>query len=184
MAPPPEQAHASRLALSRARLAIVVAVARNGTIGAGGTLPWRLPADLARFRAVTTGHAIVMGRRTWQSIGRPLPGRQNIVVTRDAGFVAPGAEVAGSLDAALARAALPHPVFCIGGGDLYREALPRADLLHVTEIARDVAGDTTFPPVDRAAWREVAREPQPAEGPEALPYAFVTYVRAVPDTAA
>ncbi|HEX4886190.1 MAG TPA: dihydrofolate reductase [Casimicrobiaceae bacterium] len=177
MAPPPSPAHASRLALEQARLALVVAVAANGTIGAGGGLPWRLPADLRRFREVTTGHAIVMGRRTWASIGRPLPGRQNIVVTRSTGFAAPGADVAHSLDEALARVHMPPPVFCIGGAELYRAALPRADLLYVTEIARDVPGDTALPPIDRTQWREVAREPHPPDGPDALPFAFVTYVR-------
>lgn len=177
MAPPHAQAHASRLALARAQFAIVVAVAANGTIGARGTLPWRLPADLARFREVTTGHAVVMGRRTWESIGRPLPGRQNIVVTRDASFRAGGADVAHSLDEALAAVRRPLPVFCIGGAELYRAALPRADLLYVTEIARDVPGDTSLPPIDRDAWREVARERHAPDGPQALPFDFVTYVR-------
>jgi len=107
-----------------ATLAIIAAVARNGVIGAHNTLPWRLPADLARFRMLTTGHTIVMGRKTWQSLGRPLPARQNIVVTRDPGFVAPGATVAGSLTQALALATLPRPHFCIGGAQLYAQARP------------------------------------------------------------
>lgn len=175
MAPPPSEAHAS--APAPARLAIVVAVARNGAIGAGGALPWRLPADLRRFRSLTSGHAVVMGRRTWESIGRPLPERQNIVVTRSRHFAAAGAEVAHSLDEALARVRLPAPAFCIGGAELYREALPRADALYVTEIARDVPGDTFFPPFDRREWREAAREKHPPDGPDALPFDFVTYVR-------
>jgi dihydrofolate reductase len=177
MAPPESPAHAARLALEGARLALVVAVAANGTIGVRGGLPWRLPADLRRFREVTTGHAIVMGRRTWDSIGRPLPGRQNIVVTRTPGFAAPGADVAPSLDAALALVRLPPPVFCIGGAELFREALRRADLLYVTEIARDVPGDTVLPPIDAAVWREIAREPHPPDGPDALAFDFVTYTR-------
>jgi dihydrofolate reductase len=177
MAPAPDPAHASRLALERARLALIVAMAANGTIGAGGTLPWHLPADLRRFRELTTGHAIVMGRRTWTSIGRPLPGRQSIVVTRSPDFVLHDADVVHSLDEALAAVRMPLPVYCIGGAELYRAALPRADLLYVTEIARDVAGDTCFPPIDRARWREIAREDHPADGPDALPFAFVTYVR-------
>lgn len=177
MAPPHSPAQAGGLVPGVARLAIVVAVATNGTIGARGSLPWRLPADLRHFRALTTGHAVVMGRRTWTSIGRPLPERQNIVVTRSPGFAATGAEVAPSLDAALARVRLPLPAFCIGGAELYREALPRADVLYVTEIARDVEGDTFFPPVDPLAWVEAAREPHPPEGPDRLPFDFVTYVR-------
>ena len=108
------------------KLALIAAVARNGVIGAGNALPWRLPADLRRFRALTSGHAVVMGRRTWESLGRPLPDRQNIVVTRAAGWHAAGAEVAASLAAALALARLPAPVFCIGGGRaLCRGAAPR-----------------------------------------------------------
>ena len=170
--------HASRLALAQARLAIVIAVAANGTIGAGGGLPWRLPADLRRFRQITTGHALIMGRRTWDSIGRPLPGRQSIVVTRSRDFAAPGADVVHDLDEALAAVRMPLPAFCIGGAELYRVALPRADLLYVTEIAHDVPGDTVLPPLDRLAWREVDREPHPPDGPQALAFAFVTYVRA------
>jgi dihydrofolate reductase len=177
MAPPPSEAHASPAAGAPARLAIVVAVAANGTIGANGTLPWRLPGDLRRFRSLTTGHAVVMGRRTWESIGRPLPDRQNIVVTRSRDFAAAGAEIAHSLDEALRLARLPAPVFCIGGAELYREALPRADALYVTEIARAVPGDTVFPPFDRHEWREAAREKRPPDDPDALPYDFVTYLR-------
>jgi dihydrofolate reductase len=175
MAPPASPAHA--VPPAPARLAIVVAVAANGTIGAAGTLPWRLPADLRRFKLLTRGHAIVMGRRTWDSIGRALPDRQNIVVTRSLDFTAPGAEVAHSLDDALARVRLPPPVYCIGGAELYREALPRADVLHVTEIERAVPGDTHFPPIDAREWREAMREEHPPDGPEDLAFDFVTYVR-------
>jgi len=155
-------------------LALIAAVAANGVIGDANGLPWRLPADLRHFRTITTGHSVIMGRRTWASIGRALPDRQNIVVTRQPNFEAPGAEVAHSLPAALARAWRPAPVFCIGGGELYREALPHATTLYLTEIAQDVAGDTTFPAFDRRAWREVARESRMGE---AFAYAFVTYRR-------
>jgi dihydrofolate reductase len=158
-------------------LAIVAAVASNGVIGAANRLPWRLPADLRHFRALTTGRAVVMGRKTWQSIGRALPERQNIVVTRQPAFVAPGAEVAVSLDDALSRVRMPGPVFCIGGAELYREALPRATTLYLTEIDRAYDGDATFPPFDRGAWREVARESvAAADGTPA--FAFVVYARA------
>jgi dihydrofolate reductase len=180
MALPPQPAHgagASAPPPDPPSLAIVAAVAANGTIGAAGGLPWRLPDDLRHFRALTTGHAVVMGRRTWHSLGRPLPGRQNLVVTRDPALVAPGAEVAHGLDEALARARLPLPVFCIGGAELYALALPRADVLYLTEIGRDFEGDASFPAFDRTAWREVAREPRVAPEPDAFPYSFVTYVR-------
>ena len=116
-----------------------------------------------------------MGRKTWESIGRPLPGRQNIVVTRQPGYAADGALVRSSLDEALRAATLPAPVFCIGGGELYALALPRAVTLHLTEIDRDFDGDTRFPEFDRAAWRETARDAHLA--PEGFGYAFVTYER-------
>lgn len=159
-------------------LSLIVAVARNGVIGAGNALPWRLPADLRRFRSLTTGHTIVMGRKTWQSLPGALPGRQNVVVTRQADFRAEGALVVRSLDDALAAATLPPPVYCIGGGELYRLALPRADVLYVTEIDIDVEGDTTFPALDRAQWREIYRESHARDAADGFDYAFVTYRRA------
>ena len=160
-------------------LALIVAVARNGVIGAANTLPWRLPDDLKHFRALTTGHAVIMGRKTWESLPRPLPGRQNIVVTRQTGYVAVGAETAGSLADAMTRVRMPAPAFCIGGGELFADALGQADVMYVTEIARDFAGDTVFPAFDPSHWREIEREVHlAAEGYE---YAFVTYVRATVD---
>jgi dihydrofolate reductase len=158
-------------------LAIIAAVARNGVIGAANTLPWRIPEDLARFRALTTGHAILMGRKTWQSLPRPLPNRQNIVITRQAEFVAPGALVVHSLSDALARVDLPLPAYCIGGGELYAVALPHADTLEMTEIDRDFAGDAWFPPFAPGDWHEVRREPHVTAAPEAMAYSFVTYKR-------
>jgi dihydrofolate reductase len=180
MALPPQPAHGAGATAQRASapsLAVIAAVAANGTIGAGGALPWRLSDDLRRFRALTTGHAVVMGRRTWQSLGRPLPERQNLVVSRDRSFAAPGAVVAASLDEALALVRAPLPAFCIGGAELYALALPRADLLYLTEIDRDFAGDVRFPAFDRAQWREVEREPHTAPPPDGFRYAFVTYDR-------
>ena len=156
-------------------LALIAAVAKNGVIGAGNALPWRLPADLKRFRALTLGHAVIMGRKTWESIGRPLPGRQNIVVTRQRQFAAEGAVVAASLDAALRAVTLPAPAFCIGGAELYALALPRATTLHWTQIDRDFSGDARFPEFDRARWRETSREALRA--PEGFDYAFVTLER-------
>jgi dihydrofolate reductase len=164
----------------RPALALIAAVARNGVIGRDGTLPWRLPEDLRRFRALTTGHAVIMGRRTWQSLTRALAGRQNIVVSRQMGFAAEGATVARSLDDALARVDCPPPAFCIGGGELYRAALPLARSAFITEIARDFDGDATFPPLDPTQWRETAREPRAAHGSDGFDYAFVTYERIDP----
>jgi dihydrofolate reductase len=159
-------------------LAIIAAVAANGVIGAGNRLPWRLSDDLQRFRALTTGHAVIMGRRTWESIGRPLPGRQNIVVTHHAGSLPADIDAASSLEDALTRVRMPAPVFCIGGSGIYREALPLATTLHLTEIERAFAGDAYFPAIDRSAWRETARERRTHAGPDGFEYAFTTYVRA------
>jgi dihydrofolate reductase len=164
-------------------LALIAAVARNGVIGAGNALPWRLPEDLRRFKALTLGHSVVMGRRTFDSLGRALPGRQNIVVTRQGTLAASGVEVAHSLGDALNLVRDPPPAWCIGGGQLFREALPRAARLEITWIDADVAGDAYFPPVDWSHWREVAREAHPA-GAAGLAYAFVTYVRAAGDDGA
>jgi dihydrofolate reductase len=166
---------ASHDAATDAPVVLVAAVASNGVIGAGNGLPWRLADDLRRFKALTMGHAVIMGRRTWETLPRALPGRQNIVVTRQHGYAAAGAETASTFDEALARVRLPGPAFCIGGGEIYREALPRATRLDLTEIARDFEGDTRFPPLPAGQWRETAREAHRSDG---LDYAYVTYVRA------
>ncbi len=162
---------------SKPRLTLIVARARNGVIGAKGTLPWRLPEDLAFFKRTTMGCPILMGRRTWESIGRPLPGRRSIVITRDRNFTAPGAEVAGSLDQAVALAAGSEEVFVIGGAQLYDAAMPRADRLLVTEIDKDFEGDTFMPAPDPAHWREAQRESHPPVGDRSYGFAFVTYER-------
>jgi dihydrofolate reductase len=155
------------------RVILVAAVAANGIIGAGGKLPWHLPEDLKHFKGLTLGHPVIMGRKTWESLGRPLPGRENIVVTRSAGYEAPGASVAASLDAALALCAGEPVVFVIGGSELYAAALPLADGLVLTEIQRDYEGDTRFPAFDRKNWRETQRKPQArADG---LRFDFVRY---------
>lgn len=157
------------------RVTLVAAVAANGTIGAQGGLPWRLPEDLRHFKALTLGHPVIMGRRTWEGIGKALPGRENIVLTRSPGFEAPGAHVAASLDAALALCLGEREAFVIGGAEIYAAALPRADALELTEIQRDFPGDTRFPAFERADWREVERRPQAANG---LRFDFVRYERA------
>lgn len=158
-------------------VALIVAVAANGVIGRDGKLPWRLPEDLRHFRALTTGHAVIMGRRTWQSLPRALPERQNIVVTRQAGYTAAGATTASSLDDALSKAAYPAPAFVIGGGELYRAALPLARIAYVTEIAQAFDGDATFPKLPAREWVETAREAHRLSDESALSYAFVTYER-------
>lgn len=159
------------------RVSIIVARARNGVIGRQGALPWHLPEDLAHFKATTTGHAIIMGRKTWDSIGRPLPNRRNIVVTRNADWSAPGAEAAPSLAAAVALCAGDDEAFIIGGAQLYDEALAMADKLIVTEIDHDFEGDTRLPAPDSLLWREGSRETHRSTGVASFDYAFVTYLR-------
>ena len=156
-----------------APLAMVVAIGDNGAIGKDGKVPWRIPEDLKHFKAVTMGHAIIMGRKTWDEVGRPLPGRRNLVVSRNPALVLEGAEVFTSLEAAIAAARTtddePH---VIGGSVIYAAAMPLATRLHLTEVHRSVEADTFFPPFDRSQWREVARRPAETEGVE-----FVTLER-------
>jgi len=159
--------------MPRPAVSLIAAVARDGGIGHGGRLLVRLPDDLRRFKQITLGTPVVMGRKTWQSIGRALPGRRNIVVTRDPNFRAEGAEAAPSLDAALALAGSAPLVHVIGGADLYALALPIADELQLTEIDAQFPADTFFPAWDRSRFAEVAREPH--ETAAGLRYAFVTY---------
>ena len=146
------------------RLSLIVAMARNRAIGHKGKLPWHLSADLKRFKALTMGHHIVMGRHTWESIGRPLPGRVSVVVTRNRAYVAPGAIAVDSLGAALRLAADDSEVFVIGGVELYREALPLADRIYLTELPAEYPGDVFFPPLPPDEWRFGRREPHAAEG--------------------
>jgi dihydrofolate reductase len=162
------------------KLALIAAVARDGSIGRGNELLCHLPEDQQHFRRVTMGCPVIMGRKTWDSLPprfRPLPGRRNIVVTRSLQWQADGAEAARSLSAALASVRTETKVFVIGGGELYREAIARADELVLTEIDRDFDGDTHFPAWDRSLFREVSREPHHAAPPNDFDYAFVTYQR-------
>lgn len=165
--------------LSKPSLALIAACARGGVIGIANRLPWHLPEDMKFFRETTRGKPVIMGRKTWESLPdafRPLPGRLNIVVSRNAGFEAPGASVVDSLEAAVAAADGFETAFVIGGAELYRQALPMADRLLLTEIDRAYEGDAFFPEFDRHTWHETAREPRIAES--GLPFAFVTYQRA------
>ncbi|MFO0094083.1 MAG: dihydrofolate reductase [Gemmatimonadaceae bacterium] len=159
-------------------LALIAAVARNGAIGKDHALLWRMPADLQHFRRTTAGAPVVMGRKTWESLPaafRPLPGRRNVVVTRNAAWDAPGADVVRSLEAALDLLRDTGQVFVIGVGELYAEALPMADLLVLTEIDADFDGDTFFPDWDRSAFEELSRVSQVSDAGWA--YHFVTYRR-------
>ncbi len=159
------------------RLSVVVAADERGGIGHAGGLPWHLPADLKRFKAITMGKPIVMGRRTWDSIGRPLPGRRSIVVSRQAGLAIEGAEVVGSLEEAL-RVASDAPEACvIGGAELYRLALPMAGLVHLTRVHATVEADTFLPELEPSDWEEVSSERHPADERHAYPYSFVTLRR-------
>ncbi len=169
---------------ARPQLVLIAAVAANGVIGRDNDLPWRIPGEQAVFKRITMGHPIVMGRKTWESIlasaGRPLPGRRSIVVSRNAGFVAPGAEVVTGLAAAVALCQGLPELFVIGGAELYRAALPVAHRIILTEIDRDFDGDAFLDKPDAAHWRETAREPLPEADP-AQPRGFtvdiVTYAR-------
>ena len=155
------------------KLVLIAAVARNGMIGKDGGMPWHLPADLQHFKRLTLGHPILMGRRTWDSLGRPLPGRRNIVISRQPDWQATGAEHADSLPTALALVAHEAKAFVIGGAQLYAQALPLADVLELTEIDQSFDGDTRFPDWDRSRFIEAARESHTS--PEGWNYHFVSY---------
>ena len=155
------------------RVYLVAAVAANGIIGANGELPWRLPEDLQHFKRITMGHPVIMGRRTWESLKGPLPGRENIVVTGTAGYEAAGAAVASSLEAALALCLGESVVFVIGGSRLFAESLPFAAGLVMTEIDREFEGDTWFPEYDRSRWKESQRERHVTAG--GMKFDFVLY---------
>jgi dihydrofolate reductase len=152
------------------RKSLVVAIARNGVIGRDNKLPWRLPDEMAHFKKVTMGHHVVMGRRTYESIGKPLPGRTTIVVSRNPAFRAPGCIVVASLDAAWKAAGDAEEVAVIGGTSLFEEALPVADVIHLTEVEADIEGDTFFPPFDRTEWNEVEVARHPADERHAYPF--------------
>ena len=145
-------------------------MARNRVIGAQGAIPWHLPNELKRFRRITMGHHLIMGRKTWESIGRPLPGRTSVVVTRQRGYSAPGAVVAHSLDEAIARCGDDEEIFVIGGAELYAQALPRASRLYLTLVEADVEGDTRMPAFDGRGWCEIASESFTADEGHAYAY--------------
>lgn len=170
---------------SRPRIALIWAMARNRVIGRGNALPWRLPADMRHFKTLTTGHPVIMGRKTFESLGRPLPNRTNIVITRDPGYAPPGCLVAYSVDEALAEA-VQHTssddaeIFVIGGENLYAQMLPRADRLYVTLVEADVDGDAWFPAFDWQEWRETARSARAADDSNTYACTFLTLERKTP----
>ncbi|MDX1435022.1 MAG: dihydrofolate reductase [Gammaproteobacteria bacterium] len=159
------------------RVSLVVAMAEDGVIGVDNRLPWRLSADLRHFRALTMGKPIIMGRRTHESIGKALPGRENIVLSRDSAYRAEGCTVKESLEAALAHTARAPEVMIIGGADVFAEALPIAERIYLTILYARFAGDTRFPDYDASEWREIEREDFPAADGAPCPYSFITLER-------
>ncbi|PWE54414.1 diacylglycerol kinase [Metarhizobium album] len=169
--------------MSSIPISIVVAVSENGIIGRDGDMPWRLSTDLMRFKALTLGKPVIMGRKTLQSIGRPLPGRPNIVITRDAGFVFPGVHVVHDIDAAIDLAGTlaldvgATEIAVIGGGEIYRQAIGRTDILYVTHVDHAVDGDTRFPAIDPGLWEKVSEEAVPAGERDSYATRFAIYRR-------
>lgn len=159
-------------------ISIIVAASENNVIGAAGDLPWRLSDDLRRFKAITMGKPIVMGRKTWDSIGRPLPGRQNIVITRQAEFAAAGCDVVASKEEAIAIAGRAEEVMVIGGSQVYELFLPDTERLYLTRVHAEVEGDAFFPEISSLEWRLVSDESHPADDRNAFDYSFQVYERA------
>jgi dihydrofolate reductase len=160
-------------------ISLIVAASMNNVIGADGKLPWHLPADLRRFKEITMGKPIVMGRLTYESIGRPLPGRQNIVITRQSAYEAHGCDVVGSIDAAIERAGNADELMVIGGGELYRQFLALADRVYMTRVQTSVAGDACFPELCQADWDVVDRQAHAADERNAFACEFITLQRRV-----
>jgi len=161
------------------RVSIIAAQAENGIIGRGGQLPWRLKADLRRFKKLTLGHTIIMGRKTWESIGRPLPGRRMIVISRQLGYQAEGVDVVTSLEdaLALAQSAGEEEAFVIGGAEIYRLALAKADRLYITLVLAEVDGDTKFPEVEWETWTRIDSESCDADAENEYPTLFYSFER-------
>lgn len=158
-------------------ISLIVAMAQNGVIGRGNGLPWRLPEDLRRFREFTLGKPVLMGRKTFESIGRPLPGRANLVLTRDRAWFANGVITVHSVDEALLQTRTCDEVVAIGGAEIYRLLLPYARRIYLTHVHADVPGDTYFPAFDATQWEDVECRPHPADERHAYPLTFVTLQR-------
>jgi len=155
-------------------ISLIAAMARNRIIGKDNDMPWHLPADLAHFKRVTMGKPVIMGRRTYESIGFPLPGRKNVVITRNADYAPEGIVIVDSIEAALSEVGDADEVMIIGGGQLYREMLPYADRLYLTQIQADIEGDTEFPDYTVFEWKEIDREVYEADDKNAYDLEFVT----------
>ena len=158
-------------------ISLIVAMAQNGVIGRDNSLPWRLPGDLKRFRSFTLGKPVLMGRKTFDSIGRPLPGRTNLVLTRDRTWLAPGVTAVHSVEHALAQAGTSEELVAIGGAEIYRLVLPFARRIYLTHVHADVEGDIYFPDFDATQWADVECSSQPADGEHAYPLTFMTLER-------
>lgn len=157
-------------------LSLIVAASENDAIGKDNAIPWHLPDDLKFFRKKTEGHPIIMGRKCYESIGRPLPNRRNIIVTRDQTYEAPGCEISSSLDEAIMFAGKDHPdeIFVIGGGEIYRLAMPQADRIYMTRVHAEISGDIFFPKIDPTKWKETESLEHPADDAHAYPFTFQT----------
>jgi len=166
------------------KFSIIVAVAENGVIGSGNQLPWRLPDDLKRFKALSMGKPLILGRKTFDSIGRPLPGRLNIVLSRQADLQIPGCRVVSSVDEAVGVAVEADPdvaeIVIVGGAEIYRQVLPRVQLIHLTRVHANVEGDAVFPELQERQWREVAKEYHAADERHAHAFTFSTLQRVAP----
>jgi dihydrofolate reductase len=158
-------------------LSIIVALSENNVIGRDNGLPWRLSADLKRLKALTMGHHIIMGRRTWESLGRPLRGRENVVITRDKNFVAEGATVVHSLEEALNISSADSEVFIFGGGKVFQEALPKVNKIYLTKVHTTIEGDTFFPEINKDEWTEVEKLFCTKDEKNQFDYSFITMVR-------
>lgn len=162
--------------LKNMTLSIITAVSQNNIIGGQNTLLWNLPADMKHFKDMTTGHTIVMGRKTFESIGRPLPNRRNIVVTKNVDYKAEGAEIYHSIDKALENLKnLDEEIFIIGGGEIYRQTFNIADKLYVTKIDQDFEGDTSFPDIDESMWKKISEENHEPDEKNNLSFSFIAY---------
>lgn len=159
------------------KLSIIAAMGANRVIGSGNKLPWHMPADLKHFKAVTMGKPVIMGRKTWESIGRPLPGRRNVVVTRSRSYKAEGTEVVHSLDEAVDLVRPSEEAFVIGGAELFAQALPRADRLYLTMIDHPFQGTVYFPPIDPTGWCEISRKECDSDEQNPHTYRFLLYER-------
>jgi dihydrofolate reductase len=158
-------------------LSIIVAVSENNVVGRDNQLPWRLSADLKRLKSITMGHHLIMGRKTWESLGRPLPGRTNVVITRDKNYIAEGGVVVHSLDEALRISANDEEAFIFGGGEIFRQALSHVDKIYLTKVHTTVKGDAFFPELKSSEWLEVSSENFKADEKNEFDYSFITYKR-------